>query len=94
MKIRKEELNLLRIAKTIFGDIVINAFVCCTEYGLLYTHEENINKLNHCYSKCSDVSILNYSEIQLEFINGKVVGFTNSEWSEIFTPNIVDYKTL
>ena len=93
MNIRKENLDLLKIAKTIFGDIVIDAYVCCTEYDC-YTYEENVKNLNDSYYGDSDTSLINYDEIHLVFTNGKTVGFTNSEWAEIFTPNLTYYKNI
>ena len=93
MNIRKEDLNLLRIAKTIFGDIVINAYMCWSEYDCC-ANEENMKNLNNYYPRDSDTTIINYDEIHLVFTNGKTVGFTNSEWAEIFTPNLTDYKNV
>ncbi len=95
MNYKKENLKLLASARNIFGDIVSKAFVCNYDYSC-HTDDENIILLNIECAKINsiDTEITNYPEIQLEFTNGKVVGFTNSESASIFTPDLLDYKTV
>lgn len=75
LKVRK----IYKIARAIFGDVVISAYIeCCDEKDL----QRTANKYKHL--KDEDIS-LSYDgdTIILEFKNGNKVRFTNSEWASM-----------
>ncbi len=80
--------KILTIAKNIFGDIVKNAYIA-------YFDKDLISGLVSSYKKLKDDSILlpyDSDDIVLEFSNGNLVKFSNSEWasiSKIETLNII-----
>jgi hypothetical protein len=82
-----EDKNLLLKAKDIFGhDLIVNAFVYINFYQWDLEHQETkISK--HMQSeydgKCEQIDY-DGNDIKLIFSNGKMVGFSNSEWASIY----------
>ncbi len=70
--------SILNIAKKIFGNIVISAYIESTD-------KKDLNILSRKYSKLKEVDILEFDAdtIILMFNNGNNVRFTNSEWVSI-----------
>lgn len=75
LKVRK----IYRIARGIFGDVVISAYIECYDKKDLQITANKYSKLK------DDEKVLDYDHdtIILEFKNGNKVRFTNSEWASI-----------
>jgi len=72
--------KLLAIAKTIFGDCVKSAYVANWEKESLQRRSKNLIEENK-----NNVGTLSYDsvDIVLQFSNGNLVEFRNSEWASM-----------
>lgn len=81
----KEDKNMTKVAKNIFGDIVNNAYYAEINYSFI-PEEETILKLDklilNSVHKEEEID-QDAKVIVIEFINGKRVIFHNSEWGSM-----------
>ena len=73
--------SLLKQAKSIFGELVVEAYVSHYEYDL--KRLQNISKELGKFNTESGYLRYDGETIVLKFTNGKLVQFHNSEWASI-----------
>lgn len=90
--IRKDK-KLTELAKKIFGDIVVMAYV--TTYVYSCDNADIISRLNAESFDNDKSSYIDYGaqKILIKFTNGKIVEFENSEWATIDTANDEYYES-
>lgn len=91
--ILKESAQVTAFAKNIFGDIISKVFYAKENYDF-YTEEEIIESIDSTIeNSSSNENDLDLGALTLiiEFINGKKVIFTNSEWGDAkpFTDDLI-----
>jgi hypothetical protein len=78
----KKSINLETLARNIFGDIVKTAYFC-SDYQDIAEAKRELRDFDNSCNPFSDIIDNGSKDIVLEFVNGRKVRFTNSEWGEI-----------
>ena len=81
---KRECAGLLRQAKALFGDLVINAYVCTYDCRDTTDTKKRIEQAERDWD-VDEGEMLTYhsSEIILTFVNGNSICFSNSEWAQM-----------
>lgn len=88
---KKHSSKLLEESKKLFGDIVVDAFVC--RWGNETDLVDDIDAIlsNDINLDCVQDDVLYFDFIQLKFINGRIVEFAVSEYGWMSTPKLDNY---